>query len=311
MFYSWLQLCQADVASRGATIDTVTAGRAGTGRSPAARDRRPGPRATSARSLLLTVLGEFVLPAGEPVWTGTLVAALAGLGTEEKAARQAVARTAAEGYLAAQRDGRRVRWRLTPPGRRLLSEGAARIYTFAEPPPRWDGRWLLVTVTVAASQQHLRHRLRTRMTWAGFGSPAAGLWVSPETGREAEAAQILGELGLDSSALSVTGALGAIGSAHRLVAQAWDLAGVAGRYRAFLDEFGGLAPGPGEPAMLAQIRLVHEWRRFPFLDPRLPAELLPGDWIGRRAGTLFTDRHRAWQAGARQGWRAIAAGPGS
>ena len=38
----------------------------------------------SARSLLLTVLGEFVHPNGSPVWTATLVDALQVLGVEEK-----------------------------------------------------------------------------------------------------------------------------------------------------------------------------------------------------------------------------------
>src|SRR6185437_590061 len=49
------------------------------------RRREVGP--SSARSLLLTVLGEFVLPTGEPVWTGTLVTALGLFGIAEKAAR--------------------------------------------------------------------------------------------------------------------------------------------------------------------------------------------------------------------------------
>ena len=41
----------------------------------------------SDRSLLLTVLGEFVHPGAAPVWTATLVAGLAALGVEERSAR--------------------------------------------------------------------------------------------------------------------------------------------------------------------------------------------------------------------------------
>jgi phenylacetic acid degradation operon negative regulatory protein len=29
------------------------------------------------------------------------------------------------------------------------------------------------------------------------------------------------------------------------------------------------------------------WRRLPYLDPGLPAELLPADWHGARAATAF------------------------
>jgi phenylacetic acid degradation operon negative regulatory protein len=32
---------------------------------------------------------------------------------------------------------------------------------------------------------------------------------------------------------------------------------------------------------------VHEWRKFLFLDPGLPRELLPVDWPGTEAATFF------------------------
>ena len=70
----------------------------------------------SARSLLMTVLGEFVLPRDKPVWTSVLVDVLGILNVEEKSARQALARSAAEGWVVSERMGRRVRWSLTPPG---------------------------------------------------------------------------------------------------------------------------------------------------------------------------------------------------
>jgi DNA-binding transcriptional regulator PaaX len=96
--------------------------------------RRDTVGAALARSLLLTVLGEYVLPSARPVWTSALVRVMAGLGVEETSARQALARTAADGWVAPSRDGRRVWWGLTAPGRRLLTDGAERIYSFAAAP---------------------------------------------------------------------------------------------------------------------------------------------------------------------------------
>ena len=58
--------------------------------------------------------------------------------------------------------------------------------------------------------------------------------------------------------------------------------------------------------LLAQIRLVHEWRRFPLADPGLPRELLPPGWIGARAATVFAGLHRAWDAPARARWAELA-----
>ncbi|OLM30815.1 Phenylacetic acid degradation operon negative regulatory protein paaX [Pseudonocardia sp. Ae717_Ps2] len=316
---------------------------------------------TSARSLLLTVLGEFVLPAGEPVWTRALLDVLGALGVEAKSARQALARTAGEGLLTSDRDGRRVRWSLTPAGSELLSDGAARIYGFGRPTTGWDGRWLVLLASVPESRRRLRHRLRTRLAWAGLGSPAPGVWVSPDPGKEARVAAVLDELDLTGSGYSFVGHYGGIGRADDIVAQAWDLDVVERAYSEFLDEFGphlgpGASgrsePGPaasgrsttghaasgpaasgparagaaasghtaastaaaadagggddGDGVLARQVRLVHAWRRFPFLDPELPAELLPEHWAGSRATELFTTLHERWDAPARAAWADLA-----
>jgi phenylacetic acid degradation operon negative regulatory protein len=261
----------------------------------------------SARSLLMTILGEFVLPRGAPVWTQTLVSALSLFGTEHKAARQALARTAAEGWLASERVGRKVRWMLSPAGQHLLSDGARRIYSFGRDEVEWDGRWLVLLVSVPESQRDLRHRIRTQLSWAGFGSPAAGVWVSPHPSRQAEGQRILADAGLDSAALSFLASYGEIGSQDALVARSWDLAVLERRYEDFVEEFTSFSPPDSEAALVAQTRLVHEWRRFPFLDPRLPAQLLPENWSGAKAADLFHAKHADWHPAAQRLWAHLAA----
>jgi phenylacetic acid degradation operon negative regulatory protein len=263
-------------------------------------------RATGAPSLLLTVLGEFVLPARQPVWTAALVRALAEVGVEEKSARQALARTAGEGIIAPDRDGRRVRWSLTGAGRRLLTEGAARIYGFTSGMPAWDGRWLILSVSVPERQRQLRHRLRTGLTWAGLGTPTPGLWIGPDPAKQAEVARVVAELGLGDSAFSYVGRSGEIGDVRRMVRQAWDLDEVARRYRRFIDRFSRVADDAAFPG---QIQLVQEWRHFPFLDPSLPRQLLPDRWPGTRAAELFHRRHDAWHTAAQAHWAALCRTP--
>ena len=259
----------------------------------------------SARSLLMTMLGEFVLPRGGSVWTQTLVSALGLFGIEHKSARQALARTAAEGWLASQRVGRQVRWSLSQPGQRLLSEGARRIYSFGREEVEWDGRWLVLLVSVPESQRDLRHRIRTQLNWAGFGSPAAGVWVSPHASRQAEGQRILTEAGMNGSAMSFVASYGQLGSQDTLVARSWDLGALEQSYEDFIDEFSGLDPVTGEDALRAQTRLVHQWRRFPFLDPRLPARLLPENWSGAKAADLFHTRHADWHPAAQRHWERL------
>jgi phenylacetic acid degradation operon negative regulatory protein len=276
-------------------MSTADENAAGTRPDPFSRRREVA--ATSARSLLLTVLGEVVLPSGGPVWTQTVVDVLGLVGVEEKSARQALARTAADGVLVSERVGRRVRWELSSSGRRLLTEGAARIYAHGRGRAGWDGRWLVVVASVPEQQRARRHRLRTRLAWAGLGSPATGMWVSPDTGRLDEVREVLGEIG-PADAHVVTGEYHGGLSVEELATRAWDLADLGARYEDFVDRFADLVPADDAATLAAQIRLVDAWRRFPFLDPGLPDALLPGTWAGHRAAEVFHGRHDAWAAGA-------------
>src|SRR3954454_21606861 len=100
--------------------------------------RRHARGAESARGLLLTILGELVLPAGGSALTSAFIGVLGRLGVEEKATRQALMRTAADGWLVSERQGRRTVWTLSPDARRLLTDGADRIYCFHGVQPDWD-----------------------------------------------------------------------------------------------------------------------------------------------------------------------------
>ncbi|WP_299051295.1 PaaX family transcriptional regulator C-terminal domain-containing protein [uncultured Nocardioides sp.] len=275
--------------------------------SPSALTRRREVGSASARSLLLTILGEFALPRSEPVWTATVLDALSRLGVEQRAARQALARTSAEDLLASERHGRRTAWSLTPRGAELLAEGTTRIYGFLRSSHVWDSRWLVLTVSIPESQRRLRHRLRTRLTWLGMGSPYSGLWVSPDAEKVAEVDEVITELGLGDQSVAWVGPTAGIGNESLLVDAAWDLAGLAERYRVFLATFSDRRADSADEAFTAQVELVQEWRRFPFLDPDLPRELLDDDWPGRAAADVFHARHAAWHAGAQEVWARLQA----
>ena len=162
------------------------------GHAPAV-SRRHAAGAESARGLLFTVLGECVLPAGGSALTSTFIDVLGRLGVEEKASRQALMRTGGDGLLVSERLGRRTLWRLTEAAERFLTEGAERIYGFQASQPEWDGRWLIVLARLPETERAARHLLRTRLTWAGFGSPAPGVWISTHADRTPEAERVLGE----------------------------------------------------------------------------------------------------------------------
>ena len=270
-------------------------------RSPAA-SRRHAAGADSARGLLFTVLGEFMLPTGAAP-TSAFIKVLGQLGVEEKATRQALTRTGADGSLVSERRGRRTVWRLTEATQRFLTDGAERIYGFRASQPVWDGRWLIVLARLPETERAARHLLRTRLTWAGFGSPAPGVWISTHADRAPEAERVLGEAGVHDGQIFRAEHHGG-GKLSVMVHQSWDLDAVDVSYEDFLADFAG--PPAGDP-LIRMVRLVHAWRRFPRIDPALPIALLPTRWSGVRAADLFARRHAEWHAAAQAEWHRVTA----
>jgi phenylacetic acid degradation operon negative regulatory protein len=268
--------------------------------------RRRSVGAPAARSLLLTILGEYVLPRSEPVWQETLVAALVSVGYTSQAARQALARSIRDGWLQSSRVGRRARLSLSSQTAGLLRTGAERIYSFGAE-WAWDGRWLVLVLRVPEQRREVRHHLRTRLAWAGLGSLGGGVWLTPHVEREAELLDAV--LGAPAAeATSFVASLGALGRAEDVAAAAWDLERVREGYQAFIDDFRAIRPSSGEPYFRMQTLLVHAWRKFPLLDPDLPAELLPSGWPRMRAHDLFAGRHERWRAPAQSYFESLEAG---
>jgi phenylacetic acid degradation operon negative regulatory protein len=264
--------------------------------------RRHAAGAPSARGLLFTLLGEFVLPGGGTAWTSAVLASFARLGIEEKTTRQALMRTAASGWLDPEKVGRRTRWRLTASAQKMLTEGADRIYSFTGPGESWDGRWLLVYARIPESDRRARHVVQSRLTWAGFGSLGAGLWISPHPDREAEAISVLREAGVAADAHVFVARRSGLADVQVMVSAAWDLGAIEDRYEEFIEEFRATAPAD---VLARQVEIVHAWRRFPSIDPVLPRELLPARWSGLKAARLFADRHQRWSGDAKQEWKRL------
>ncbi len=260
----------------------------------ALRRRSIGPPA--ARSVLLTVLGEYAMPRGGAIWQESLVAALAALGHTEQTARQAVARSTRDGWLSGQRVGRRTRMTVMRGTAQMLEQGRERIYGFGGE-VEWDRRWLVVVLRIPENRRRVRHHVRTRLARAGMGSLGGGVWIAPHADREPLVEAALHAAGATDEAITFRAGLGSLGRPEDLVV-AWDLEGLSAEYAAFRERFAALRPRGGEAVFRAQTELVHGWRRLAFLDPDLPAELLPRAWPRRQAYELFHRRNAAWHAEA-------------
>lgn len=264
----------------------------------------------SARSLLITILGELVWPTGRPVWTSTLVSVLKGLGVEEQTARQAIARAAASDWIVPERRGREVCWSLSDKLVQIFASGSPRVYSLSDPFSSWDGSWLALWTTIPQSHRAARRPLYAGLTWAGFGNPSAGLWLSPHVERADEVRTLIDDLDLTAHTVSLIGTTQGIGmSEAEIVARGWDLDALQNHYEQVLDAVAGLDPSDAEETLLTHVRMLSEYQELPRTDPQLPEALLP-DWIGRRVARRIEALRAQWAPATRARFAEINVGPG-
>jgi phenylacetic acid degradation operon negative regulatory protein len=260
----------------------------------------------SARSYLLTLLGEYALPNQRPIWTATLLEALVAIGFAEQAARQAIARAAAAGWLEGVRDGRRVMWGISAKFQRSMEHGLQRVHSISREPMPWNGQWLILVVSLPDSQRAVRTKLYKALRWAGYGAPSAGLWVTPHVDRLSETGEIIRRFKLDDVAYVFAGEIGELGvTVEKLVQSAWDWQLIEHEYDSILKRVAAQRPRTPQSTFLAHCGLIQEWQQLPFIDPGLPRELQPADWRGRRAAKRLESLREQWAVEAHKYWRML------
>jgi phenylacetic acid degradation operon negative regulatory protein len=234
-----------------------------------------------------------------------LLRALGDLGIEPDAARKALQRTADAGLITSSRSGRRLLWTVSPAGHRLLEDGFRRVLEVARPAPDWDGRWLILMVTVPEAQKNLRARLQRRLTWSGMGSPAPGYWLTPHTDRIGDVRAVISDLGLDSITNSFLGTFGEIGDESGLVRRAWNVEDLADRYASFIADAERPVRDTEPDRFRRLVDVVQAWRSLAYADPDLPGMYLPNPWVGHRARDVFQDQRNTFRPSARAHWDAL------
>jgi len=220
----------------------------------------------------------------------------------EPAVRQAVSRMSRQGWLAAERRGNRAFYSVTERGRRRIERLSPRIYG---PVIEWDGRWRMLTYSVAETKRERRDKLRKDLAVLGWAPLSASTWISPSDGLDGarDAAEAAGvQADVDLFVAEYRGPR----SDRELIERCWDLRAIAQAYEAFVARYrprleaersrGAL---DDEAAFVERMRLVHDFRKFAYVDPGLPSELLPAHWSGNIAAALFREYYA--ELGAKSG----------
>lgn len=244
----------------------------------------------SARSAVFDLYGDHLGEFDHWAPISAVIAILGATGISAPATRTAVSRMSEQGWLEPDSvDGVRG-YRATDPAKTRLTEAAKRIYRRAE--PAWDGRWHLTHLEHHSVRTRSdRDRLTAQLGYLGLGRLDTRTWIAPRP--IPELPEVLRRCGA-ASAGQFTADLGAGDSAADLAASVWDLSAIGAAYRSFLTRYAGVLADRKQPeagdavqAYRARSALVHDWRKFLFLDPDLPAQVLPDSWPGHAARSAF------------------------
>ncbi len=245
------------------------------------------------KSMLLNIYGAYGRRLGGWIAVAALVELLGDLGIDERAARSAVSRMKRRELLVPERRHGRIGYTLTDHAEEILGEGDERIFARRPPAVLQDG-WVVAVFSVPESERRERHLLRSRLAWQGFGNVSPGVWIAPWRLAE-EARRLLVRLGLDGYVDLFHADHEGFGATAERVAHWWDLDRLCAEYAQFVKEQSSIlarwrrSGGDGRTAFVDYLAAVAAWQRFPYLDPGLPAELLPSTWEGRRAAEIFFD----------------------
>lgn len=260
--------------------------------------------------MLFTLYGDYIYHRGGEIWAGSLIQLMACFGISEQAVRSELMRMCRKNFLKVRRHGRRSYYSLTERGQELIEEGAKRIFQRRQ--EVWDGRWAILSYSIPEQHREVRDRLRRDLSWLGFGHLTPGVYISPWD-MQRDIARLIKRYG-EWGQIQVFRAdnLGPRDNMS-LVSSCWDLDDVNGRYSAFLEEWeprlhtfrAELDSLTERECFIERYKMMHEYDRFPFIDPGLPRELLPAGWLGDQGSRVFHEYHNLLAPGALRYFNAI------
>lgn len=249
-----------------------------------------------ARSALFTLFGDVVRPAGGEAWLSTITTCMQTVGFRPEAVRTALHRMAVEGWVEPRRVGRYAAYQLTDRGVARLEQAAARIYRLRS--QAWDGRWRLLLAPSLVDGEVI-----ATLGWIGYGQVQPGVWAHPHP--HTDAARRL----FDTDGATTWVEAAAVEADADFAAAAWPLSDLQDQHQAFLAQWQAVVvPSDPAEAFAMRLRLVHAWRKFLFLDPGLPAEVLPPDWPGFAAAEAFRDAYEVLRAPSWDFYREVRGG---
>ncbi|MFD6209306.1 MULTISPECIES: phenylacetic acid degradation operon negative regulatory protein PaaX [unclassified Peribacillus] len=254
---------------------------------------------TNTQSMIFTIYGDYIRNYGNKIWIGSLIRLLKEFGHNEQGVRVAVSRMVKQGWIQSEKQGNKSYYFLTDRGVQRMDEAANRIYKMK--PNDWDGKWRILMYTIPEDKRQLRDDLRKELLWSGFGSFSNGCWISPND-LEKQIKLLIEKYDINEYVDFFISEYKGPKQNQSLVEKSWHLEEIENKYEEFIEKYSKqfivhqsiISRGEMSDAdcFVERTNLVHEYRKFLFIDPGLPKELLPSKWNGNHAALLFSQYYQ-------------------
>ncbi len=243
-------------------------------------------------SLILDLFGLYVRRFDGWIAVAALVALMSDLGVDEGATRSALSRMVRKGLLERHQVQGVKGYRVAPSAEARMVRADRRIMEPFTPASIDDG-WTIIIASIPENNRKSRDRLRDQLRRLGCGSLGNAVWLVPHRATDDLWATLV-DAGLDHLVTVFAGDYLGAPDIGAVVDRAWDLDALDALYKSFivtcdevLDRWPTAPGGADVGAFVDYTDVVHGWRKFPYLDPGLPADLLPERWSGAVAADRF------------------------
>jgi phenylacetic acid degradation operon negative regulatory protein len=253
----------------------------------------------NTQSMIFTIYGDYIRNYGNKIWIGSLIRLLKEFGHNEQGVRVAVSRMVKQGWIQSEKQGNKSYYFLTDRGVSRIEEAANRIYKMN--PNEWDGKWRILMYTIPEEKRQIRDELRQELLWSGFGSFSNSCWISPNN-LEREVKLLIAKYGISEYVdFFVSDYIGPRDN-QSLMEKSWPLEEIKSKYEEFISKYSkqfivhqsmiNRGEMSDSECFVERTKLIHEYRKFLFIDPGLPKELLPPMWSGDHATLLFSQYYK-------------------
>lgn len=250
------------------------------------------------QSLIFTIYGDYIRHYNNRIWVGSLIRLLEEFGHHPQSVRMSLSRMAKQGWLKSDKEGKKSFYSLTAIGESRLNIAAKRIFNIKK--QEWDGHWLTVILQNKFDDAKHKQAFIKELEWHGFGQLAPNVYVTPNPLNEIMDKlfvkyELEGKIDIFTSNYT-------LGDNSKLIQRCWNIEEINDKYNLFFEKYSKdyvldkqliakneLSAGE---CFVKRVILTHEYRKFLFIDPGFPAELLPKKWLGHHANQLFTDYYQ-------------------